>query len=334
MLVLSLTCIFFYVLNGKLLNFLFSSFRIVSKDQALLVHFIDVGQADAIAINLPNGEIMLIDAGIQENNVKYTKYIKENVLNNKFNNQIDYLIISHAHDDHYGGVIKLINDFDVEKVYLPIDEATSNSYQNVLSVVKNKCNYETISLQTKFNVENCIIEIFGLYDGYADENYSCAVVKVTYLNKSFLFTADIPEEIENKLILDYGNKLDCDVLKVAHHGSEGSSSVNFLNVATPDYSVISVGVNNMYGHPNDEVISNLKLSNSKILRTDVQGNILFVVSKDYGLSFITSNYFITNSKLDYRIFVLIIDLVLIADILVIFLRKNKKNKHKTQNFTL
>ena len=118
-LILSITCIFKSFFNPIVINFFVNEFDLVSIDKNILVHFINVGQADAAAINLPDGKVLLIDSGSESNNTDYVNYLKENVLHTKRNSYIDYLVLSHADMDHVGGTLKLLNEFNVGTVFLP-----------------------------------------------------------------------------------------------------------------------------------------------------------------------------------------------------------------------
>ena len=185
MLILSLTCVFYNLLQPKIIALFQARFNIVSKSSNLLVHFIDIGQGDAIAVNLPNDEILLIDAGTENKNVTFTNYIKENVLNSTHDNVIDYLILTHADADHIGGALRLLKNFKINKVFMPIYSNNTQIYLELKNFIESNCNYETISRDIEFNVAGCEINILGLYE-YEDTNKSCPVVKISYLNKSFL----------------------------------------------------------------------------------------------------------------------------------------------------
>lgn len=317
MLLISLSFVFYSKINYTVENFLFNKFNIISQKDNLLVHFIDVGQGDAIAINLPNKEVMVIDAGPKNNNVKFTNYIKENVLGSKNNLHIDYLILTHADADHIGGALLLLKEFDVGKVYLPKVDSDTKTYIDLENYVKENESYEIVTTLTNFDVEETKINIFGLYD-YNDTNNSSAVVKLEFKNKGFLFTADITEEVENRLVEDYSEILNSDVLKVAHHGSQYSTTRNFVDVVTPEYSIISVGENS-YGHPSQDVLNNL--NNSEIIRTDVDGNILFAVGKNYNLLCNVDDYLIVKIAFDYRFYVIVIDFIIIVSVVIIVFNK-------------
>jgi len=322
--IFSITCIFYNSINSAITKFLQSKFNVVVNKDNLLVHFINVGQGDAIAINLPNNEVLIIDCGPKNNNVSFTNYITENVLNSKHNKEIDYLILTHADADHIGGAYLLLTQFDVEKVYLPIMSAETETYVEFKELANQTSSVEIISTTTKFNISECEINILGLYN-INDTNESSTIVKITYLNKSFLFMADVSYKVEDLLMQQYGNELDSDVVKIAHHGSNTSTSLEFLELVSPDYAVISVG-NNSYGHPTDEVLESIANANAKLLRTDIDGNILVSVGNDYDLTVNIGNYLTTDFSYEHRIAVIIVDLLLVGNIFIIIFKKKKSKK--------
>ena len=324
MLIFAISCVFYRSIDKFFISFLHREFNVVFKQDNLMVHFINVGQGDAIAINLPNDEILLIDAGPANYNVAYTTYLKEKVLNTKLNNKIDYLILTHADSDHCAGARKLLEEFEVEQVYMPIVDSDTKTYKDLKSYIESNCKCDIISREVNLSFEDCAIDVMGLYQ-FNDTNESSAIIKITYLNSSFLFMADVSSETEELLVEEYGSRLDCDVLKVAHHGSSYSTSLDFLEIATPKYSVISVGTNS-YGHPTQTVINNLSSVNSEILRTDKNNNILFTVGDNYKLSCNYNRYVVSAFYVDYRIFVLVVDLVLFVNVVIITFKK-QKNKH-------
>ena len=326
MFILTISCVFYKPIDKFFISFFNEKFNVIFKQENLIVHYINVGQGDAIAVNLPNGEVLLIDAGPLNSNVAYTNYLKEKVLNASLNNNVDYLILTHADSDHCAGTRKLLNEFNVEKIYLPTKESSTQTYTELLTYINNNCTSEVISRELSLSVDGCIIEIMGLYD-FDDTNESSAVLKLSYMNKSFLFMADVSSKVETLLINEYGNKLDCDVLKVAHHGSKTSTSLEFLEIVTPEYSVISVGQNS-YGHPTQIVLNNLQSVNSRILRTDRDDNIIFTLGESYDLKSNYKDFNISGFLIDYRIFVLVVDGCLIFCIIIIALKK-LKNKHIT-----
>lgn len=238
----------------------------------LVVHFLDVGQADSAFLELPSKETMLIDAGEKNNSPKIIDYIKSLGYS-----KIDYVIGTHPHADHIGGLADVINAFDIGTIYMPKVTATSKTYENLLNTIKNK----NLKIKRGFsgteviNANNLNAKILApnseKYTGY--NNYSI-VLKLTYQNTSYLFTGDA-EELSEKEITE---NLKSDVLKVGHHGSNTSSSDNFLEKVAPNYAIISVGVDNKYHHPNSETITKLQKYTKNIYRTDLNGDI--VVTSD------------------------------------------------------
>lgn len=326
MAVLALLCVFYVYINPFIIKTLANNFHIVSNHNNLLVHFIDVDQADAIAINLPDGKVMLIDAGSEKNNVDYTNYLKEYVLNTSKDKIIDYLVLSHADVDHVGGVLRLLKTFKVKNVFLPQIESDSKYYQEMLNQIKNKSKCEAVS--GEFNINNAGYDITFLEVlEKQNTNDSSQIVKLKYLNKSFLFVGDISSNVEKDYITKYGNGIDVDVLKVSHHGSDSGTSQEFLNVVTPKFAVISCGINNSYGHPSGEVLSRLNSVNSKILRTDKHGDILFVVGKNYDLKYLVDDYTVTSLSLNYTYFIIVIEIMLFGMVVVKIIKKEKVNKH-------
>ncbi len=332
MFVLSIISLFSTAINFGLSHLLLNGFNVVSNNNALLVHFVSVGQGDAIAMNLPNDKIMLIDAGPISANTTLTNYLQDNVLHSKRNNYIDYLVITHPDQDHFGGAMRIIENFTVGTIYLPKQEnTTENGYPELEEYIKNK-QITTKVIENGINLSQNGVEIkfFGPFGDVISSNERCPVIKLTYKRKSFLFTGDIDETIEKDLIAKFGEQLDCDVLKVAHHGSKTSSCLEFLQVATPDYAVISCGING-YGHPTDEAINNLKSVGATILRTDIQGNVLFALSNNYNLANLNDDYKITPLKIEIRHIILFVDTIIAINVVVIMLKKDDNTKKSRKN---
>ena len=244
----------------------------VVNENQVIAHYIDVGQGDASFIELPNGEVMLIEAGIASSSEKIIDYIK-----NLGYNRIDYVVATHPHADHIGGMAEVIEAFDVGAIYMPKAVSTSKTYENLLETIKNK----GLSVKTgKVGVsvlqeEDLTIEMLAPnQDKYSSLNNYSIVLKITYGNTSFLYTGDA-EELSEKEIM--GN-VEADVLKVGHHGSDTSSSEEFLKRVNPKYAVISVGEDNSYDHPASSTIKKLEKYTDHIYRTDLNGTV--VVTSD------------------------------------------------------
>lgn len=328
MIILTLSCVFYKVFHPFLINLFANRFNVVSNKDNLLVHFINVGQGDAVAINLPDGKVVLIDSGMEEVNTDYINYLKENVVNSNKNKFIDYLILSHADMDHIGGTLKLLRTFDVGMVYMPLLPSDSNGYAEILNYVDLNCANQTLDNEQHISNGEYSIKFFEIINN-DNTNDSSQLIKLEYRSFSFLFVGDISSNVELDYVAQYGEDLNCDVLKVSHHGSNTASSEEFLEVVTPNYAIISVGKENNYGHPNSEVLNRLNNVEAKVLRTDKNGDILFVVGNNYNLFEIHGSFYITSLSLNYVDFVILIDGVLVVVLILIICKKEKrKRSHK------
>lgn len=237
----------------------------------LAVHFIDVGQADSIFIQLPNGQCMLIDAGKNGDGGIVVDYLRQHQVN-----KIDYLVGTHPHEDHIGGLDDVIDNFDIGKFYMPKVTHTTKTFRDVLTAAQSKGLKIT---PAKAGVEilsqpGLVIDILSpLQNEYDQLNNYSAVIKLTYGNHSWLFTGDA-EELAEQDMLNSNIDLRADILKVGHHGSHSSSTDQFLQRVNPQWAVISVGKDNDYGHPHQEVMERLQQAGINIYRTDIQGTII------------------------------------------------------------
>lgn len=234
----------------------------------LYVTFLDVGQGDSSLIHLPHNKgNILIDTG---GNINYDTSIDIiNYLKSVGISKIDYLILSHGDYDHMGSSSNLINNFKVEKVIFNCGESNNLEKELVNILVKKKMSY--YSCIKELNIDNNKFYFLNSKE-YDNENDNSSVIYTELNGYKFLFTGDASTITEKEILNKY--KLpNIDVLKVGHHGSNTSSDEEFINVINPKYSIISVGQNNRYGHPNKEVLENL--NESKIYRTDIDGSITF-----------------------------------------------------------
>lgn len=236
----------------------------------LEVHFIDVGQADSILIKTPTGESMLIDAGNNADSDLVYSYLKAQNIE-----KLNVVIGTHPHEDHIGSLDTVINNFDVEKVYMPKVSHTTKTFEDVLLAIKNKGLKITTPIPgDTFNLGQAKCTILAPNSSTYEElnNYS-VVLKLEYGNTSFLFTGDA-EDISEKEILNKGYDVKADLLKVGHHGSSTSTTESFLKAVSPKYAVISVGKDNKYGHPDNVVLERLVNANIQVYRTDEVGTII------------------------------------------------------------
>ena len=230
----------------------------------LLIDYIDVGQADSILIRNQD-KVMLIDAGTNEAGETVVNYLK-----NLGIAQIDYVIGTHPHEDHIGGLDDVINNFDIGQVYMPKIQTTTKTFKDVLEAIENK----NLTVTAPNKGDKVVLgQATGEFmtDPILDEdnlNLSSLVLRLEFGNNSFLFMGDAEKENEKTI-----NWTKTDVLKVGHHGSSTSTSENFLKQVQPQYAIIMVGKDNTYGLPTEETINRLKNIGSKIYRTDENGTI-------------------------------------------------------------
>lgn len=231
------------------------------------VHFIDVGQADA-ALILCDREAMLIDGGnAEDSNLIYT-YLKNHGISH-----LRYVVATHAHEDHIGGLSGALHYATADIIYCPVTEYDSRAFRNfVKSADQQNVPITVPHAGETFSLGSADVEIFAC-NAASDPNNSSIVLKITYGETSFLFTGDAEREAEQVILRD-GYDLHATVLKVGHHGSENSTTYPFLREIMPAYAVISVGKNNSYGHPTSAALSRLRDADVTVFRTDLQGDIL------------------------------------------------------------
>ena len=256
---------------------------------ALQINFVDVGQGDCTYIKTPKGKNIIIDGG-EGNSDKYDygeKVLLPYLLDKKVR-KIDYLIVTHADSDHIGGLFSILKNIKVNKILIGIQPENSNQYEDLEKIAKQK-NVEIITLKAgdKLKIEEKIYidVLWPIKTKLIEENAlnnNSLVFKLIYNEFSTLFTGDIEEVAERRIIEEYKNSgtLNSTVLKVAHHGSKSSSINVFLEKVKPKIALIGVGKNNNFGHPSNSVIERLKFLKTKIFRTDENGEInIFITNK-------------------------------------------------------
>lgn len=235
----------------------------------LRIHFIDVGEGDSTLLELPGGKVMLVDAGEAEKGKTVSEYLKKLKIK-----KIDYLVGTHPHFDHVGGLETILDDFEVEKIYMPKAVHNTVSYESLLKKIKSK-NKKVCSPKAGdiIHSENGgkITVLSPKFDEYENLNNYSIVLDVSFENTTVLLTGDAENEVLDTL--EFGKKAD--ILKVPHHGSDTSASEGFYEKVRPTYGVISLGKHNKYGHPHKDVMSLLEKYKTKCFRTDTDKTIVF-----------------------------------------------------------
>ena len=234
----------------------------------LYVHYIDVGQGDSELVCC-NGEYMLIDAGEPDASDAVLEYLDRHGID-----KLDYLVCTHGHSDHCGGLDAVVESLEVETVFTSPYADDSPSYEIFTDAVYDAGLELTVPvLGESYRLGEASFSFIGPLEDYDNQNDDSLVMRLEYGDTSFLFTGDMTSKAEKDLIND-GADLRCDVLKVGHHGSSGSSCYQFLYEAQPGIGVISCEKGNSYGHPHEETLSRLNDADVTVYRTDLEGSIV------------------------------------------------------------
>lgn len=234
----------------------------------LYVHYIDVGQGDSELVCC-GGEYMLIDAGEPSASDTVVDYLNDHGIE-----KLDYVVCSHGHADHCGGLDAVVENFEVGTVLTSPYPGDTASYEIFSDAVAAKGLAMTVpELGESYTLGEAKFEFVGPLEQYDNLNDDSLVMRLEYGDTSFLFTGDMTSKAERDLLED-GANVKCDVLKVGHHGSSGSSSYRFLYEAEPKIAVISCEAGNSYGHPHEEALSRLNDCGAEIYRTDLEGSIV------------------------------------------------------------
>lgn len=245
----------------------------LQNDKLNIIYFY-VGQADSTFVKL-NNSTMLIDAGNNEDGKMIVNFLNQNNIS-----KIDYLVATHADEDHIGGIDDILNSVKVNQLLIPTVGSSGSDYKNAIEAAKNN-NVEIKNpvRGDKFNLDSANIEIMSALEGEdVSDNDSSIVMQMNYNTTKYLFMGDAEKEVENSRQWQ-----EVDVLKVGHHGSNSSSSEKFLEQINPKYSIIEVGKNNSYNLPSSKALTRLKNINTKILRTDMANG------EEAGSFWLTSN---------------------------------------------
>lgn len=252
----------------------------------LTVAFLDVGQGDAIFIESPDGKQILIDGGANGQVLRRLGKIMP-----FYDRTIDMVVLTHPDQDHVGGLPVVLENYKINFVLESGIFSDNKTYEEFEKIIKEKgvqkilaekglkiplCNL--VDSQLPQNCQTYLEVLFPVSDidiKNFETNTASVILKLTHYKKTFLFTGDSPQGIENFLVQSLGDYLDVDVLKLGHHGSKTSTSDLFLGFVSPDYTIASVGKDNSYGHPHKEVVDLLENFNIPLLRTDEVGDIIF-----------------------------------------------------------
>ena len=238
----------------------------IPNDGNLRVYCLDVGQGDSILV-VNEGKTMLIDASTNSMGSRVVQYLKDLGIS-----KIDYLIGTHPHEDHIGGLDDVIKNFEIGKIYMPKQQTNTKTFEDVLDAIKaKKLKVTAPSVGEKFKVGNAECEVMSAKTDVDNLNDSSIVIQMNYDGVKYLFTGDMESSVESSR-----NWNQVDILKVGHHGSKTSSSKNFLEQTKPKVALISCGEGNDYGHPHDAAVKRLEKIGAKIYRTDKEQTIMVI----------------------------------------------------------
>ena len=255
----------------------------LNRQGSLEVNFFDVGQGDAIFIEMPGNQQILIDGG--PGSAVLEKLGEEMPF---WDRTIDLLILTHPHEDHLSGLIKVLENYEVENVLWTGVMMETSIFEKWQEAIKEAKVYTAQSGQ-RVIAGKAVLEILYPFENLKDQKIkevdnTSIVARLIFGNDSFLFTGDAFQSVEKQLA-EKGIFIESDILKVGHHGSKTSSGQDFIEEVSPGVAVISVGKDNKYGHPNQETLDTLAKYGIRIFRTDEQGDIKIISnSKNYAVS--------------------------------------------------
>ena len=238
--------------------------------EGLYVTFIDVGQGDSSFASC-GGETLLIDAGVPGEGETVAAYLEENGVT-----MLDYVVCTHAHEDHCGGLDYILENYEVGTLFAPYTEFdASGSFTHFEDTAADVGLDITVPEPgMEFTLGGAVFEFVGpVADWGGDVNDSSLVIRLDYGDDSFLFTGDIGSGPLSDCAYLGGFDLDCDVLKLGHHGSSTSTDQDIMDLTSPEVAIASCGLDNSYGHPHDEVIELCEENGVLLLRTDRDGDI-------------------------------------------------------------
>lgn len=264
-----------------ILLLLSASFACCESLSGLTVTYLDVGQGDAILVQC-DGQAMMIDGGDYLYSLQVLSFLKNSLPDNR----IDYLVCTHPHNDHAGGLNGILSAFTVGKVYANVTDSDLPGFRFFAHTLRQKKKSLTVPpFGLSLPLGAAQVTFLSDDEAYMSDNDRSLIVRVVYGNTSFLFMGDAEAVAEERLRIT-GQDIGSTVLKVGHHGSSIAANDAFLDAVRPQFAVISVGQNNDFGHPDAETVHRLENAGVKIYRTDLHGSVT-AVSDGFQVTFTT-----------------------------------------------
>lgn len=252
-------------------------------EKKLKITFLDIGQGDASFVEFPDNQQMLIDCSLDARILEALGRVMP-----YYDRSLDYLVVTHPDNDHYGGCIDVLDRFEVKNIiYNGVEKFGDNFWTEFWQKVGEEgAKYIKVDKLDVWDIASTTLTFYYPNhdltenlnipgsDKKASDNNTSVVLELNYLGHEILFTGDMEEVLENYLLSIFVEKLDSDILKIGHHGSATASSQEFLKIVSPKYAVISTDKNNKFGHPSLRILKRLERSETEVLRTDLQGDIV------------------------------------------------------------
>lgn len=247
------------------------------------VHFIDVGQGDSILIQTPGNKTILVDGGPQEAGKKVTSYLQDLEIDT-----IDLVIATHPDFDHIGGLIPIMKNFKVKQIIDNGKFHLTKTYAQYMNEIRKQDIPKKVAKEgQKIKLDSKLkIEVLNAYESQKNNNQSAIVLKISYKDIDFLLMSDVEMEQEKKLIKK--SNIQSEIIKVAHHGSDTSTSLPFLKHVSPKVAILTYSPDNDYGHPVERVIENLDRMDVNIYSTAIFGDVIITTNG--------KNYFVMTEK--------------------------------------